>query len=204
MAASTGGELADALRNPRFLALVLLAAVPAKLVLSGFVFYVAPLFLLSMDNTQPEIGRQVMLYALTMLLTIRLGAWTADRLGRASTSIALAGAATGAGLLAACVLPAEAGVPVAIIATGLSQGLASAPMLAVVPELCPGLVARFGVATLYGYLRLGERLGSILGPVLAATLVGLFGFTTAIAVIGAISLVATLGYWAITATARPA
>ena len=30
-----------------------------------------------MDNTQPEIGRQVMLYALTMLLTIRAGAWAA-------------------------------------------------------------------------------------------------------------------------------
>lgn len=203
---STGhaGDLREALRTPGFVALVILAAVPAKLVLTGFVFYISPLFLQAMDNTQPEIGRQVMLYALTMLLTIRVGAWTADRMGAASSSIALAGAATGCGLLLAIMLPAAAAVPLAIMVTGLSQGLASAPMLAVVPELCPALAQRVGVATLYGYLRFGERIGSIAGPVLAAVLVGLYGFTIAIAVIGALSLAATLGYWIVAAAVKRA
>ena len=201
---SHAGELRAALRSPGFVALVVFAAVPAKLVLTGFVFYISPLFLQALDNSQPEIGRQVMLYALTMLLTIRAGAWTADRMGAASSSIALAGAATGFGLLLAIMVPAAAAVPLAIMVTGLSQGLASAPMLAVVPELCPGLAQRLGVATLYGYLRFGERIGSIAGPLLAAVLVGLYGFTTAIAVIGAISLAATLAYWAIAASVRRA
>ncbi len=198
---SHAGEVRLALRTPGFMALLLFAAVPAKLVLTGFVFYICPLFLLSLGDTQPEIGRQVMLYALTMLLTIRAGAWTADRLGAASSSIALAGAATAGGLLLALFAPAAIAVPVGIMVVGLSQGLASAPMLAVVPELCPGLAQRLGVPTLYGYLRFGERIGSIAGPVLAAALVALFGFTTAIAVIGAISLAATVAYWAVIKTA---
>ena len=143
-----------------------------------------------------------MLYAATMLLTIRGGAWMADRLGAASSSIAVAGAATGFGLLLAVVAPAEVAVPVGIAIVGLSQGLASAPMLAVVPELCPGLAERLGVPTLYGYLRFGERIGSIMGPVLAAALVGLFGFTVAIAVIGALSLAATVAYWAVARMVR--
>lgn len=184
-----------ALRTPRFVGLLVFAAVPAKLVLSGFVFYICPLFLLAMDNTQPEIGRQVMLYALTMLLTIRAGAWAADRLGAATTSIAFAGAATGAGLLSALVLPGAIAIPVALVVTGLSQGLASAPMLAVVPETCPALAARLGLPTLYGYVRFGERLGSIAGPLVAAGLVAAFGFTVATASIGMISVGATVGYW---------
>lgn len=189
------GGFRQAMQTPRFLGLLVFAAVPAKLVLSGFVFYICPLFLLAMQNTQPEIGRQVMLYALTMLLTIRLGAWTADRMGAAPTSIAFAGVATGLGLLSALILPASIAIPVAIIITGLAQGLASAPMLAVVPQACPGLVDQLGLPTLYGYVRFGERMGSIAGPLLAATLAAAFGFITATVVIGFISLAATAVYW---------
>jgi predicted MFS family arabinose efflux permease len=189
------GSFRTAMQTPRFMGLLVFAAVPAKLVLSGFVFYICPLFLLAMDNTQPEIGRQVMLYALTMLLTIRAGAWAADRLGAATTSIAFAGAATGAGLLLALVLPGGIAIPLAIAVTGLSQGLASAPMLAVVPETCPVLAERMGLPTLYGYVRSGERMGSIAGPLLAAALVAAFGFVTATATIGLISVAATAAYW---------
>lgn len=189
------GTFRLALRTPRFLGLLLFAAVPAKLVLSGFVFYICPLFLLAMDNTQPEIGRQVMLYALTMLLTIRAGAWAADRMGAATTTIAFAGAATGLGLLSVLFLPATIAIPIAIAVTGLAQGLASAPMLAVLPETCPALVERLGLPTLYGYVRFGERIGSIAGPLLAAGLAAAFGFTAATAAIGAISLAATLACW---------
>jgi predicted MFS family arabinose efflux permease/HAMP domain-containing protein len=200
--ASHAGELRLAVRNPAFLALVLFAAVPAKLVLTGFVFYISPLFLLSLGDTQPEIGRQMMLYAGAMLLTIRAGAWAADRMGAASSGIALAGLATGGGLLLALVAPAAAAVPLAIVVTGLSQGLASAPMLAVVPELCPGLASRLGLATLYGYLRFGERIGSIAGPILAAGLVASLGFAPAIAVFGALSVAATLAYLAVSLWTR--
>ena len=83
----------------------------------------------------------------------------------------------------------------AIVVTGLSQGLASAPMLAVVPKTCPALVQRLGLPTLYGYVRFGERMGSIAGPLLAAGLTAAFGFTAATAAIGVISLGATLAYW---------
>ena len=197
-AKAMGGHAGDfrlAMRTPRFVGLLVFAAMPAKLVLTGFVFYICPLFLLAMDNTQPEIGRQVMLYALTMLLTIRAGAWAADRMGATTTSIAFAGVATGVGLLLALVLPGAVAIPVAIVVTGLSQGLASAPMLAVVPETCPALAERLGLPTLYGYVRFGERMGSIAGPLLAAGIVAAFGFKAATVAIGLISIGATAAYW---------
>ena len=197
------GTLRLALGNPGFLALVLFAAMPAKLVLTGFVFYISPLFLSGLGDTQPEIGRQVMLYGLAMLATIRLGAWTADRFGAAAVSIAAAGAATGLGLLVALVLPPSTAVPLAIVVVGLSQGVASAPMLAVVSELCPDLAEQVGLATLYGYLRFAERIGSIAGPLLAAALMTKLGFAAAMAAIGGISLLATAIYVLAGAGRRP-
>lgn len=202
------GALRAALGNPGFRALVLFAAMPAKLVLTGFVFYISPLFLSGLGDTQPEIGRQIMLYGLAMLVTIRLGAWTADRFGAASVSIAIAGAATGLGLLGVLVVPPPVAVPLAIVVVGLSQGAASAPMLAVVPELCPELAEQVGSATLYGYLRFAERIGSIVGPLLAAVLTAELGFTAAIAAIGGASLLATgiyvLAGWRLRRTGSPA
>jgi dipeptide/tripeptide permease len=61
-----------------------------------------------------------------------------------------------------------------------------------------------GVATLFGYLRFGERIGSIVGPLLTAVLVELFGFTYAAAALGVISLAATLAYAALSRRGRPA
>lgn len=193
--ANRKGALHHAFSSPRFVSLVVFVAMPAKLVLTGFVFTICPLFLLTMDNTQPEIGRQMMLYAATMLLTIRAGAWVADRLGGARSCIVLAGATTGLGLGLVLLLPASLAVPLAIGITGLCQGLASAPILAVVPETCPDLSKLLGLPTLYSYLRFAERIGSIAGPLLATFLVAMFNFTTAIATIGLISFAATAVFW---------
>lgn len=192
------GRIALALRDPSFVALVVFATMPAKLVLTGFIFYLTPLFLSELQSTQPEIGRQMMLYSATMLVTIRAGAWSSDHLGAASSSIAVAGIATGIGLLAALFVPPLVAIPLAIAVTGLAQGLSSAPMLAAVPELCPELAEEVGLATLYGYVRFAERLGSVAGPVVAAVLVATMGFTMGIAMIGVLSLVATVAYWIIT------
>jgi predicted MFS family arabinose efflux permease len=186
--------LVEAMSNPRFAGLVLLAAIPAKVVLSSFVFYLTPLYLSSLDLSQPAIGRNVVLYGLTMLLTIPLGAIASDRLRATGGMIVLAGVATGLGMLAPRFFGPDVAIPIAIALTGLCQGLASAPMLALVPEICPRETARHGIAALLGYLRLGERLGSIAGPLLAASLVAMVGYVDAISLIGVLSLITALLY----------
>ena len=161
------------LHNPRFMALVFFAAVPAKLVLTGFVFYISPLALQALDNTQPEIGRQVMLYSATMLLTIRAGAWLSDRLRRG-----LGADHRGGDRLQRRVAAVAGAAAVGSAAAGhrgcrdCRRVLASAPMLVVVPELCSeAAIQRWGIATLFGYMRFGERIGSIIGPILTTMLV---------------------------------
>jgi len=91
-------------------------------------------------------------------------------------------------------LAPELGMGLAIAAFGFAQGLAAAPMLAVLPELCPAESRRFGATGLAALLRLAERVGSMLGPMLAAGLVLHVGYGPAISVIGMVSAAAALGF----------
>ena len=57
-----GKAAAKLLGNPRFLILTACAAAPAKLVLVGFLFFLAPALLAERGDSLSEIGRAVMGY----------------------------------------------------------------------------------------------------------------------------------------------
>jgi len=196
------GSLIQAMLNPRFAALILFAAIPAKIVLTGFIFYLAPLYLTSLALPQPAIGRTIMSYALVMIMTIGLSARLSDKLGWASQQIVWAGLVTGLGTISILFLDPAAAVLIAIMVYGLCQGLAAAPMLAIVPEICPEESRRLGPATLFSYLRLGERFGSMAGPFIAAGLIAAFGYADAILWFGLISTVPAVIYAIIQRVAR--
>ncbi len=192
-------EVLSALANPRFASLILLAAIPAKIALTGFLFYLTPLFLNSLEVSQPAIGRTVMLYGVFMLIGTQLGAWLGDRSNRYTTMVALGGLLTGGALLAVTAVEPRDGMAIAIGAFGLAQGLASAPMLALLPILCPVEARRYGETNLVGLLRLAERIGSVIGPLLAATVIATSGYTTTIAVIGGLSAATALLFYPLAA-----
>lgn len=183
--------------NPRFLALVALAAIPAKVALTGFLFYAAPLYLAAIDVSQPTIGRMIMLYGLLMLVGTQLGARLHARAWLGVVLIAAGGLLTALALQLPRFLAPELGMALAIALFGLAQGLAAAPMLAVLPDLCPAESRRFGATGLAALLRLAERVGSVLGPMLAAALVLRLGYGQAIGVIGMVSAATALGFLAV-------
>jgi predicted MFS family arabinose efflux permease len=182
-----------AFANRRFLALIVLAAIPAKLALTGFLFYAAPLYLSGLDVSQPTIGRMIMLYGLLMLVGTQLGARLHGGAWLGLLLISGGGLLTALALQLPWALAPELGMGLAIAVFGFAQGLAAAPMLAVLPDLCPEESQRFGATGLAALLRLAERIGSVLGPMLAAALVLRLGYASAIGVIGAISAVSAVG-----------
>ncbi len=194
--ASAHGQF-RAFANPRFLFLIVLAAIPAKVALTGFLFYTTPVFLASLDVSQPAIGRMIMLYGLLMLVGTQLGARLHDRVGGGIALIALGGLLTGAALSLPQIFGPALGMALAIAGFGLAQGLAAAPMLAVLPELCPVESQRYGATGLAALLRLAERVGSVLGPLIAAALALRFGYGDAIAFIGLFSAVTALAFVAL-------
>jgi predicted MFS family arabinose efflux permease len=182
-----------AFANPRFLALVVLAAIPAKIALTGFLFYTTPIFLAELDFSQPAIGRMIMLYGLLMLVGTQLGAQLHDRTARYGVIlVALGGLLTGAALLAPQLYAPGPAMALAISVFGLAQGIASAPMLAVLPQLCPDDVQIYGMTSLASLLRLSERAGSVIGPLLAAFLTVHLSYADAITSIGSISALSAL------------
>ncbi len=201
-AAPTRARLAQvvrALANPRLAALILLAAIPAKIALTGFLFYLTPLLLDSLGVSQPAIGRTIMLYGVFMLIGTQLGAWLGDRGGRYAPLVALGGLLTGGALLAVTAVDPTDGIPVAVAVFGLAQGVASAPMLALLPLLCPEEARLYGETSLVALLRLAERIGSVLGPLLAATIIATSGYDATIAAIGGLSAATALLFYPLAA-----
>jgi len=182
-----------AFAEPRFVLLVLFAAIPAKVLLGGFIFFLAPLELRELGLSQAAIGRNVMLYGLCMLPAIVFGAWLTDRTGRGGLIITLAGVLNGLALLLPLWLEKDTALPLAIIGTGLAQGLASAPMLAIIPTLSSILGAP-NSAVMLSFLRLGERFGSVIGPPAAAALLALSSGQQTMLALGVISLATSVGY----------
>src|SRR5690606_31050447 len=55
------------LSNRRFVGLMLLAAIPAKVLLTGFLFYAVPLYLFELGATEAETGRTMMAYSIVII-----------------------------------------------------------------------------------------------------------------------------------------
>ncbi|MGE5779622.1 MAG: MFS transporter [Hyphomicrobiales bacterium] len=172
------------LRNPRFLALISLGAMPAKIILTGFLYYLAPLYLAHLGNSQSATGRIMMVYGLMMVLMTPLAARTADRVGRPMLFVVLGGLFSGIGLLGVLWSAKTEIVLLGIVVLGLAQAMSITPQLSLVPVACPDECKAIGQVTVIGFFRLFERIGSALGPLLAAFLLRTFDYVSAIVAIG--------------------
>ena len=172
------------LRNPRFLALIGLGAMPAKIILTGFLYYLAPLYLAHLGNSQSATGRIMMLYGLMMVLLTPIAARTADRFGRPLLFVVGGGLLSGIGLLGVLWSANTEMVLVGIVVLGLAQAMSITPQLSLVPVACPDECKAMGQVTVIGFFRLFERIGSALGPLFAAFLLRTFDYVSAIVAIG--------------------
>jgi predicted MFS family arabinose efflux permease len=180
------------LRNWRFLGLLLLAAVPAKLILVAFCYYLMPLYLAAAGYSAAMAGRVIMVYSVVMVLLLPLGADAFERLRRrrritphawfVGAGVACSGLAGGAMLLPSEIMAATvlAGV------LGAAQALSISAQAAMVPQLARREIARHGEAVVYGYYRLVERIGSALGPLVAGAMLQLLGFRLSFLALGGV------------------
>lgn len=171
--------------NPRFLALTLFAAIPAKFLLAAYLYFLAPLHLDALGNSQSAIGRVLMLYAVLMVF---LSPWTArlsDRVGRPLTFVVLGTAVSGLALGATLVLPGTAGVLAGVTVMGVGHAISVSTLATMVPVVAAAECARLGRGTVLGIYRLVERFGSVFGPFVAGGLLAAGGFELSTVAIGA-------------------
>ena len=193
-----GGQWRALVSDGRLFAVTVLAAVPGKVILSGFLFYLVPLYLSELGARPAVIGWMIMLYGVSTIICMPFASRLADRSGRHAAVVAAGGALAGLGCLASLFEGAVGGasnaVGIAILALGVGHALSLTSQLAIVQEAADRLPGGLGQASAISAYRLVERAGMILGPIVAATFAAAFGYQGAIVGIGAIVLVSIVLY----------
>lgn len=185
-------EFLGLLTNRRFMTLTGLAAIPAKVVLTGVCFYLVPLYIVSIGSTQSMAGRMLMVYAVLMVLIVPFAASAADRGSSRERLVATGLCISGLGgflLLSTASFWVIFGV---VFTLGIGQALSIASQSALVADHCQEEIRRFGSDAVYGVYRLLERLGNALGPLLASVLVIYYDYQGAFIAISGLVLVCGL------------
>ncbi len=181
-------EIGTLLVNKRFMTVTGLAAIPAKILLTGVCFYLVPLYVLSIGSSQSVVGRILMTYAVVMVVLSPIAASLATSRERMQGLVGAGLVISGLGGVLLLAGASVGWVFAAIFLVGLGQSLSIAAQSALVREHCDAEVAVMGEPAVYGVYRLLERLGNALGPLLAGVLVLMFGYRTSFVVTGALVL----------------
>ncbi|MBY4677092.1 MFS transporter [Marinobacterium arenosum] len=182
-AAAEKGSALALVRNIRFVCIVLFCAIPAKIILTGFLYYLVPLYLVSLDASQSEIGRIMMVYSLIIIPLGPLASRLADRSGQMVELVILGTVLSGAILIS---LYGEASVMTMLLAVammGAAHSILKAPLIAAAMEAAEA-TPEVGRTAALGILRTSERIGSVLGPVMVASLLAVYDYGKAMAIIG--------------------
>ena len=174
--------------NRRFLALSILSGIPAKFLYSGFLIFLVPLLLTSLDCTKSEIGRYTMLYGLSCLILGPLFARVADRYNAYGALVAAGGLLTGAGMLPILRGASADLVMLGVAALGIGQAMSISAQLVLVARVTQVEARDLGTGPIVGMFRLLERLGAAAGPIATGALVAQFGPQQAMAALGAFGL----------------
>ena len=190
------------LSNKRFLSITLFSSIPAKICLTGFLYYIAPMFLKQLGNTQSSIGRVIMSYGLMMVFVSPMVGNFADRFKCRRVFTNLGGLMSGVGLLMVLFWNTTPGVLVSIAVLGISHSIQVSSQMSLITDDCVEEGGKIGMATVVSIYRLIERIGNISGPIIAGLFIAFMGtaygegnsFPYAIAAIGILTIVSSLAF----------
>ena len=197
---------ATLLKDIRFVSVLLFAAIPGKMMVAGFIAYLVPLYLNELGHNQPSIGRILMVYGVATLLCLTLASRRADRTEKYGFMVALGASIAGFGCIAAYFSnlfgdPSYA-VILAIGSLGVGHALTLPSQNSIIQQVAQGYQTTIGKATVVSAYRLCERLGMVLGPLVAVGLITAFGYQGAIVGFGVI-LVGLIALFLLTRASKP-
>lgn len=178
----------------RFTLVSVFCAIPSKIILTGVIYLLTPLYLIDLAASEATIGRVIMIYGVLVVFVMpRVSAW-ADKQGRHLTMVLLGGILAGVGGMCFFVSDGLWTMVAAVSLIGLGQACSMPTQLAYVQQIFSSDQASFSVASALGVFRSVERIGSVVGPLLAGALALQLGTQQAIAVLGALGAIGVVGY----------
>jgi MFS family permease len=187
-------EVGQLMINGRFMMVTGLAAMPAKILLTGVCFYLIPLYVLSVGSTQSMAGRILMAYAVVMVIMAPITAALATTRERMHWLVGGGLIVSGLGGVLMLAGTGVGHVFAAVLLVGLGQSMSISAQSALVSEHCGPEIARVGEGVIYGVYRLLERVGNALGPMIAGVLVLTFDYRTGFVAIGTAVLLCGIGF----------
>jgi MFS family permease len=187
-------EIMALMVNKRFMTLTGLAAMPAKIILTGVCFYLVPLYIVSIGNTSAMAGRMLMVYAVMMVMIVPLSATLSDSSLRRDRYVSIGLIISGLSGMLLLVSDSFLVLFGVVFLLGLGQALSIAAQSALVADHCQEEIRIYGHDAVYGVYRLLERLGNALGPLIASLLVIFWGYQGAFVAISAMVLVCGIAF----------
>ncbi|APV49351.1 hypothetical protein BWI17_06460 [Betaproteobacteria bacterium GR16-43] len=187
-------EFISLMTNSRFMTLTGLAAMPAKILLTGVCFYLVPLYIVSIGNTQAMAGRMLMVYAIMMVLVVPFAATLSDASLKRERYVALGLIISGLGGFLMLFSESFLVLFAVVFLLGLGQALSIAAQSALVGEHCQEEIQKYGADAVYGVYRFLERLGNALGPLLASVLVVFWGYIGAFVALSGLAFFCGLAF----------
>ncbi|MDX1433358.1 MAG: MFS transporter [Gammaproteobacteria bacterium] len=182
----------SALRNARFMALLIGIAIPANIFVFAFLFYLVPLMLADVGSTPADIGRALMLYYLIIvLLAPRMGGLM-ERSIAPNVLVAVGGIVSGLALVILAYWHGYWAVTAAVAIAGLGHTMIRGPQVEVAMRIAEAGGGATSPAATLGALRTFERTGSIVGLLAAAALASRLGYVETAALTGCLAIAGAL------------
>lgn len=178
------------LSNKYFALITIFSAIPAKIVLTGFLYYICPVYLQFLGESSSVSGRVIMAYGLAIILISPLSAILVDKLKNKMAFIFIGGILSAIALLNFYFFQGTLGLLLIVIIVGIAHGICVSPQIPLVIDLLSGQGIEKG--KIIGIFRLTERIGNIAGPMLAGVCLSIFGYDQTIIVFGAALLASSL------------
>lgn len=177
------------LGNKYFTLITFFSAIPAKIVLTGFLYYICPVYLQYLGESSAVSGRVMMSYGIAIILISPLSAFLVDRWDNKIRFIVFGGVLSALALINIVLLPGTLGLLFIVILIGIAHGISVSPQIPLVMDLLTSDGIDKGKTI--GIFRLTERIGNIAGPMLAGLCLSLFSFEETIILFGITLLVSS-------------
>ncbi|MCG9597372.1 MFS transporter [Vibrio sp. Isolate25] len=178
------------LSNKYFALITFFSAIPAKVVLTGFLYYICPVYLQSLGESSAVSGRVMMTYGLAIIIISPLAASLVDKWNNKIAFIFAGGILSAAALINIMMLPGTFGLLMIVILVGIAHGLCVSPQVPLIIELLSGSGLDKGKTI--GIFRLTERIGNIAGPLVAGLALSVLGFQSTIMLFGVALLISSI------------
>ncbi len=186
------GLFPNLLTNLRFILFIALGVLPSRIVLSGFLLFLAPVYLFNLEIGALPTGWILASAVLFIILLTPVMSRLADKYGLIILAIFAGFIIFGAVAMAMTQWQNALTVISVTFAIGFGHALVLAPSLSALPRLCEQEFSVGGPAPVLKVYRLTEGFGVMAGPVIAAILADRFGYAQTIFYLGCAILISAI------------